>query len=101
MIKALLIVLLPLTSSGDYTTEMPSMKACLDARNVIIQQDPSIKTLCIPKGDETAKIKEFFAIFIDMIDQLQIENQLREKTAYDQQILEEELRQNCPTCKTE
>ena len=101
MIKALLIVLLPLTSSGDYTTEMPSMQACLDARNVIIQQDPSIKTLCVPKNDETAKIKEFFAIFIDMIDQLQIENQLREKTAYDQQILNEELQQDCPTCKTE
>ena len=54
MIKALLIVLLPLTSSGDYTTEMPSMQACLEARTAIIQQDPSIKTLCVPKSDETA-----------------------------------------------
>ena len=91
MIKALLIVLLPLTSSGDYTTEMPSMQACLKARTAIVQQDPSIKTLCVPKSDETAKVQEFFAIFLDMIDQLQIENELRDKTAYDKQILKEEL----------
>lgn len=91
MIKALLIVLLPLTSSGDYTTEMPSMQACLEARTAIVQQDPSIKTLCVPKSDETAKVQEFFAIFLDMVDQLQIENELRDKTAYDKQILKEEL----------
>ena len=30
---------------GDYTAEMPSMKECLDARIVIAEQDPNVKTL--------------------------------------------------------
>ena len=101
MIKALLIVFLPLTGGGDYTTEMPSMQACLDARSVIMKQDSNVKTLCVPKGDETAKIQEFFGIFIDMIDQLQIEHQLRVNETYDQQILRDENQQLCPTCKIE
>ena len=69
MIKALLIVS-ALAGGGEYTTEMPSMQACLDARIAIVKQDSTLKTLCVPKGDDTAKIKEFFAIFMGMIDQI-------------------------------
>ena len=38
MIKALLIVT-ALAGGGEYRTEMPSMKACLDARTAITKQD--------------------------------------------------------------
>ena len=65
MIKALLIVT-ALAGGGDYTTEMPTMQACLDARATIVKQDPNVKTLCIPKGDDTAKMKELFKIFMDI-----------------------------------
>ena len=69
MIKALLIVT-ALAGGSDYTTEMPSMKSCLEARTAITKQDPTIKTLCIPKSDEKAEIKEFFGMFMDIIDQI-------------------------------
>ena len=74
MIKALLIVA-ALAGGGDYTTEMPSMQSCLDARLEIMRQDPDLKTLCIPKGDETTKMKEFFKIFMDMIDRMREKEQ--------------------------
>ena len=66
MIKALLIVT-ALASGGDYTVEMPSMQTCLDARVSIAKQDPNVKTLCVPKADETAKMKELFKIFMDIV----------------------------------
>ena len=69
MIKALLNVT-ALAGGADYTTEMPSMKSCLEARTAITKQDPTIKTLCIPKSDEKAEIKEFFGMFMDIIDQI-------------------------------
>ncbi len=77
MIKALLIVS-ALAGGGEYRTEMPSMKACLDARIAITKQDKTIKTLCVPKGDETTKMKEFFGIFMGMVDQI-IERQELER----------------------
>ena len=69
MIKALLIVS-ALSGGIDYTTEMPSMKSCLEARTAITKQDPTIKTLCVPKSDEKAEIKEFFGMFMGMVDQI-------------------------------
>ena len=59
-----------LGGGGDYSAEMPSMKECLDAKIVIAEQDPNVKTLCIPMADDTAKVQEFFMIFMDMIDQI-------------------------------
>ena len=88
MIKALLIVT-ALSGGADYTTEMPSMKSCLEARTAITKQDPTIKTLCIPKSDEKAEIKEFFGMFMDIIDQI------REK-----EVLER-LDRPCPDCTEE
>ena len=71
MLKAMLIVT-ALAGGGDYTAEMSSMKECLDARETIAKQDPNVKTLCVPMSDETAKMKEFFNIFLDMIDQIKL-----------------------------
>ena len=89
MIKALLIVS-ALSGGADYTTEMPSMKSCLEARTAITKQDPTIKTLCVPKTDEKAEIKEFFGMFMDIIDQI------REKEALDRFTREEN--RPCPLC---
>ena len=89
MIKALLIVS-ALSGGADYTTEMPSMKSCLEARTAITKQDPTIKTLCVPKTDEKAEIKEFFGMFMDIIDQI------REKEALDRYTREEN--RTCPLC---
>ena len=71
MLKAMLIVT-ALAGGGDYTAEMSSMKECLDARETIAKQDSNVKTLCVPMSDETAKMKEFFNIFLDMIDQIKL-----------------------------
>ena len=90
MIKALLIVSALAGSGVDYTTEMPSMKSCLEARSAITKQDPTIKTLCVPKADEKAEIKEFFGMFMDIIDQI------REKEALDRFTREEN--RTCPLC---
>jgi hypothetical protein len=65
MLKALLIV--TAIGGADYSVEMPNMKECLDARTQIAEQDKSVKTLCVPKADETAKVQDFFNIFMDMI----------------------------------
>ena len=89
MIKALLIVS-ALTGGADYTTEMPSMKSCLEARTAITKQDPTVKTLCVPKSDDKAEIKEFFSMFMDIIDQI------REKEALDRFSREEN--RTCPLC---
>ena len=89
MTKALLIVS-ALSGGADYTTEMPSMKSCLEARSAITKQDPTIKSLCVPKTDDKAEIKEFFGMFMDIIDQI------REKEALDRFTREEN--RPCPLC---
>jgi len=58
MIKALLIVS-AMAGIGQYTTELPSMDECLKARQAILQQDANIKTLCIPKMDESVQMRRF------------------------------------------
>ena len=89
MIKALLIVS-ALSGGADYTTEMPSMKSCLEARTAITKQDPTIKSLCVPKTDDKAEIKEFFGMFMDIIVKI------REKEALDRFTREEN--RTCPLC---
>jgi len=89
MIKALLIVS-ALSGGADYTTEMPSMKSCLEARTAITKQDPTIKTLCVPKADGKAEVKEFFGMFMDIIDQI------REKEALER--FDREENRQCPLC---
>ena len=69
MLKAMLVVT-ALGAGGDYTAEMPSMKECLDARVTIAEQNPDVKTLCIPMADDTLKMQEFFGVFMNIIDQI-------------------------------
>ena len=71
MLKAMLIET-ALGGGGDYTAEMPSMKECLDARISIAEQDATLKTLCVPMADDQAKVREFFEIFMEMIDKIKI-----------------------------
>jgi len=95
MIKALLIVTALAGGGGDYTTEMPTMQACLDARTVIIKQDPNVKTLCIPKVDDTAKMKELFKIFMDIVYWMKEQEEYSD--AY-QPFLDEKKNWPCSTC---
>ena len=82
MLKAMLVVT-ALGGGGDYTAEMPSMEECLDASIVIAEQDPNVKTLCVPMADETAKMQELFGIFMDMIDQIRAGEKEEETTFFD------------------
>ena len=68
MIKALLIV--SALGGAEYTTEMPSMESCLNARTQIMEQDNSIKTLCLPSEDEREKLEEFLLILLNMVDMM-------------------------------
>ena len=77
-----MLIVTALAGGGDYTAEMPSMKACLDARTTIAEQDSNVKTLCVPMSDETAKVQEFFDIFLDMIDQIKEKEDYREREGY-------------------
>ena len=74
MLKAMLIIS-SLGGGNDFTVEMPTMEDCLAARIEIQNQDDSLKTLCIPSVDETAKVQEFFDIFMDMIQELKREGE--------------------------
>jgi hypothetical protein len=82
MLKAMLIVT-ALGGGGDYTAEMPSMKECLDARIGIAEQDATLKTLCVPMADDQAKVREFFEIFMEMIDKIKAkEDKVAPKPGY-------------------
>ena len=72
MLKATLVVP-ALGGGGDYTVEMPSMKDCLDARITIAEQDPNVKTLCVPKSDDSAKVQELLNSFLEMIKKIRKE----------------------------
>ena len=74
MLKAILIIS-SLGGGNDFTVEMPTMEDWLAARIEIQKQDDSLKTLCIPSVDETAKVQEFFDIFMDMIQELKREGE--------------------------
>lgn len=80
MLKALLIV--TAIGGADYSVEMPNMKECLNARTQIAEQDKTVKTLCVPKADETAKVQDFFNIFMDMITTMK-EMEQDENNVYD------------------
>ena len=72
MLKAMLIVT-ALAGGGDYTAEMSSMKECLDARETIAKQDRNVKTLCVPKSDDSAKVQEILNSFLEMIKKMRKE----------------------------
>ena len=74
MLKAMLIIS-SLGGGSDFNIPMPTMEDCLAARIEIQKQDDSLKTLCIPSVDETAKVQEFFDLFMDMIQELKREGE--------------------------
>jgi hypothetical protein len=79
MLKATLLVIL-LSSGGDYTIEMPSMEECLDIRTTIAEQDPTVKTLCLPIAEEECldartTMQEYLSMFLAMINQVKDEEQ--------------------------
>ena len=68
-----------LGGGGDYTAEMPSMKECLDARITIAEQDPNVKTLCVPISNDSAKVQELIDSFMKMIEKIKDKETSREK----------------------
>jgi len=70
-----MLIISSLGGGSDFTVEMPTMEECLAARIEIQKQDDSLKTLCIPSVDETAKVQEFFDIFMGMIQELKREGE--------------------------
>ena len=70
-----MLIISSLGGGNDFTVEMPTMEDCLAARIEIQKQDDSLKTLCIPSVDETAKVQEFFDIFMGMIQKLKREGE--------------------------
>ena len=68
-----MLVVTALGGGGDYTTEMPSMKECLDARITIAEQDPNVKTLCVPMANETETMQEILDSVMEMIKKIRKE----------------------------
>ena len=75
MLKAMLIIS-SLGGGNDLTVKMPTMEDCLAARIEIQKQDDSLKTLCIPSVDETAKVQEFLDMFMSLIQELKREGEI-------------------------
>ena len=81
MFKALMIVAATI-SSGEVRTTMNSMEDCLNAKEMIIQQDANAKVLCIPQTPEESeykKMQEFFDMFLMMIDSLENYQEMRQE----------------------
>ena len=74
MIKAILVVMT--VSGSEYNINMPDMKTCMEQARVVISQDTATETLCIPRADKSAKVKEIFSLFGNMVERLQ-ENERR------------------------
>jgi len=68
-----MLVVTALGGGGDYTAEMPSMEECLDARIVIAEQDPNVKTLCVPMSNETETVQEILDSVMEMIKKMRKE----------------------------
>ena len=69
MIKALLVVM---TMTGsEYNVNMPDMKTCMEQARIVTSQGVEVEALCIPKADDTAKVKEIFSLFGKMIQEMQ------------------------------
>ena len=92
--KALLIVSALSGMNGSYEVEMPSFKACLEARVAIMEQDKSAKTLCVPAVAETDKMEKFFNVFMSLVTKMkELEIDGREIESVGKSDSE------CPTCE--
>ena len=69
MMKALLVVM---TMTGsEYNVNMPDMETCMEQAKIVSSQGVEVEALCIPKADDTAKVKEIFSLFGNMIQEMQ------------------------------
>ena len=72
MMKALLVVV---TMTGtEYNVNMPDMQTCMEQSRIVSSQGVEVETLCIPRADESAKVKEVFNIFGSMVKKMQEES---------------------------
>ena len=69
MIKALLVVMT--VTGSEYNINMPDMKTCMEQARIVMSQDTAAETLCIPRADKSAKVKEFFSLFGNMVQRLE------------------------------
>ena len=69
MIKALLVVM---TMTGsEYNVNMPDMKTCMEQARIVSSQGVEVEALCIPRADESARVREIFSLFGNMIQEMQ------------------------------
>ena len=70
MIKALLVVM---TMTGsEYNVNMPDMETCMEQAKIVSSQGmAAAETLCIPRADESARVREIFSLFGNMIQEMQ------------------------------
>ena len=71
MMKALLVVVT--ITGAEYNVNMPNMKTCMEQARVVSSQGVRVETLCIPRVENSAKVKEDFKLFGSMIQQMQKE----------------------------
>ena len=69
MIKALLVVMT--VTGSEYNINMPDMKTCMEQARIVMSQDTAAETLCIPRADKSAKVKEIFSLFGNMVERLE------------------------------
>jgi hypothetical protein len=73
VIKALLVV--TLMSGAEYAVNMPDMDTCMKNANLVEGQGRGAEAICIPQADKSAKVKDMFTMFGDVVERLQ-ENEL-------------------------
>ena len=72
MIKALLVIM---TMTGsEYNVNMPDMKTCMEQARIVSSQGVEVEALCIPRADESARVRQFFSLFGSMIQEMQEES---------------------------
>lgn len=69
MIKALLVV--TLMSGAEYAVNMPDMNTCMENANLVEGQGRGAEAICIPQADKSAKVKDMFTMFGDMVERMQ------------------------------
>ena len=50
---------------------MPDMNTCIKNANLVEGQNRDAETICIPQADKSAKVKDMFTMFGDMVERLQ------------------------------
>jgi hypothetical protein len=58
-------------TGSEYNVNMPDMKTCMEQARIVSSQGVEVEALCIPKADDTAKVKEIFSLFGNMIQEMQ------------------------------